>query len=114
EIAVERVGVDVQTVQARRELVRGTAGEAQDVGEGLPFGVPGAGGPLELVVGRRQDRRDETGNAPGSGARGDRRDGIALVRHGRRTAGRILAHLTELGARHEYDVGGGFGDRARG
>ena len=102
-----------QPLEARAQPGRGGAGRDEQRAQRRPLGVPGAGGALVLLLHRGEQRRDQPGRLAGAGARRDRGDRVALVRHRGRAAGRGLAHLADLGLREQHDVAGRLRDRAR-
>ena len=63
-----------------------------------------------------EHRGDEARRGDGGGPRGDRGDGVALVRQrrGPAAAGDVLAHLADLGLGQQHEVGGDGADRGAG
>ena len=94
--AIERLGVR-----------GGAEGEAQQLAQRRPLGVPGAVGPLVdgerggEMQGRPELRRAQRGRADQHGI-----DRVLLLRHRRRASAGALGELADLGAGEGRDVGG--------
>src|SRR5688500_15513172 len=81
------------------------AGKGEGVGEGLPFGVPGSGGPLMLLEQRRLQRVREIQNPPGARDGDHGEDRVPLVGERRGASASCgLGYLPDLRLRHRDDV----------
>jgi len=109
------------------EVMKSAAGEANELGESFPFGMPATEASLMFLDHGAEKSADKAGNAVGSGKNQSAGYGVALVRHcggaaatgggrlekfgdfGLGVEGDVTRDFTK-GAGEEAESGGDFGD----
>ena len=115
KILAHALWVELELRNRAGEMMQSASGEADDVRQGFPFGVPSAETAFLLLNHGGEHRADQRGHAHSGGQDDSGGYGIALVRHGGGTAAAVdrwFEEFADFGLHVERDVAGDLAERA--